>query len=87
MLYWLHVPAERSRLLHKLGTNGIVLLALLHLLQWDVTYLGVNFASFDASQTRFLSGIGWWFMTMATVVTVWSGVDYTKSVIDQVGIE
>ena len=66
---------------------GIVLLALVHLLQWDVTYLGVNFSSFDEPQQRFLSGIGWWFMTMATIVTIWSGIDYTKSVIDQVGIE
>jgi CDP-diacylglycerol---glycerol-3-phosphate 3-phosphatidyltransferase len=66
---------------------GIVLLALLHLQGWDSTYLGVDFASFDKPQTIFMSGIGWWFMVMATMVTIWSGVDYTKSVIEQVGIE
>ena len=50
----------------------------------DSNFIGNNAYKNDSI---FLSGIGWWFMVMATTVTIWSGIDYAKSVIKQVGIE
>lgn len=75
---------------------GVILFACMHVGGVDQAWFGTNFStllsSSDVSEIKGLTNGGfaelaWWFSAMATVVTVWSGVDYCSSVIQRVGVE
>ena len=68
---------------------GIVLLACLHLSKLDTAWFGFDLSKLiqtEQNSNKVLStggfaALAWWFSLMATVVTTWSGIDYTVSVV------
>ncbi|MBM76650.1 MAG: CDP-diacylglycerol--glycerol-3-phosphate 3-phosphatidyltransferase [Proteobacteria bacterium] len=72
---------------------GIVLLACIHLSGLDVAWLGFDLSkviqvenakdglSNNVLRSGGFSELAWWFSLMATLITTWSGIDYTVSVV------